>query len=45
MSTHNILKQSLRHLSVSIHYLWGGGGVGGGGEIWWDRGGERKGDQ
>ena len=30
MSTHNILKQSLRHLSVSIHYLWGGvGWVGG----------------
>ena len=44
VSTHNILKQSLRHLSVSIHYLWGGWG-GWGGEIWWDRGGERKGDQ
>ena len=30
VSTHNILKQSLRHLSVSIHYLWGGWGGWGG---------------
>ena len=48
VSTHNILKQSLRHLSDQSAFItFGGGWVGGGWveRIWWDRGGERKGDQ
>lgn len=45
VSTHNILKQSLRHLSDQSAFITFGRGGGWVERIWWDRGGERKGDQ
>ena len=45
VSTHNILKQSLRHFSDQSAFITFGRGGGWVERIWWDRGEERKGDQ